>query len=155
MDIKVTAPSDNVEFNEVKRIKSNRKPSFKAFGMNSGNNFGSKRMESNNVFDLNEIKKKRRQSFMPSVSGSTKGIGTLKRGDIYGGGAKGAPSGIRRSFMGNSMGLAARKSSVNRGKKRDEDGDSIGTDYSDDDNKDLEYRQRNKDLYKTLRKIGV
>jgi hypothetical protein len=155
LGIKVTAPLDNIESNDVTRVRSNRKPSFKAFGMNSGNNFGSKRMESNNAFDLNEVKRKRRQSFMPSQSGSTKGIGTLKRGDIYGGDAKGAPSGIRRSFMGNSMGISARKSSVNRSKKRDEDGDSIGTDYSDDDNKDLEYRQRNKDLYKTLRKIGV
>ena len=34
-------------------------------------------------------------------------------------------------------------------------GNSIGTDYSDDDMKDIEYHQRNKELYKILRKIGI
>ena len=29
------------------------------------------------------------------------------------------------------------------------------TDYSDDDTKDVQYHQRNKELYKILRKIGV
>mmetsp|Transcript_19216 Transcript_19216/g.18878 ORF Transcript_19216/g.18878 Transcript_19216/m.18878 type:complete len:88 (+) Transcript_19216:45-308(+) len=82
---------------------------------------------------------------------SVHGLGTLKKGTLYGGQGGGAPSGLRRSFMGGSNLLAMRKSSVNRKNNLDEDDNSIGTDYSDDDNKDLEYRQRNKELYKTLK----
>lgn len=52
--------------------------------------------------------------------------------------------------------------SVNRGSnkrvdkiERKNSENSIGTDYSDDDMKDQVYKQRNKDLYKILRRIGV
>ena len=54
-----------------------------------------------------------------------------------------------------------RKSSVNKKPKEeedmqgDDDNNSIGTDYSDDDMKDIEYHQRNKELYKILKRIGV
>lgn len=65
---------------------------------------------------------------------------------------------LRRSFLDTQNLNGLRKSSVSRPKERkqdDDDNNSIGTDYSDDDVKDLEYRQRNKELYKILRKIGV
>lgn len=64
---------------------------------------------------------------------------------------------LRRSFMDAQDIKGIRKSSVNKKPKDDdlEENNSIGTDYSDDDMKDIEYHQRNKELYKILRKIGV
>ena len=41
------------------------------------------------------------------------------------------------------------------GEGLDDENNSIGTDYSDDDMKDIEYHQRNKELYKILKRIGV
>ena len=58
--------------------------------------------------------------------------------------------------MGTNDLMGVRKTSVNkRTKDRNEDNNSIGTDYSDDDMKDIEYNQRNKELYKVLKRIGV
>jgi hypothetical protein len=154
MDIKVTAPSENVSINDIKKkTGTERRKQFNSFAHKSGNDFSSKRIQSNKFYDMNTIKKKKLGSFKPSKSGANYSIGTLKRGDIYGGGSKGlgTQSGIRRSFMGNALGLG------NKEKKKQEqnDNDSFESDYSDDDNKDREYMMRNKDLYKTLRKIGV
>lgn len=77
-------------------------------------------------------------------------------GSFYGGDKVVASGGYRRSFRGSSNLMRMQKYSMNKKfKEKDDDENSLGTDYSDDDNKELEYRQRNKNLYKTLKKIGV
>jgi hypothetical protein len=154
MGIKVTAPSENVSIRDLKKYNGTEKrQKFHSFAHKSGNDFSSKRIQSNKFYDMNTIKKNRLRSFKPTKSGANYSIGTLKRGDIYGGGTNklGAPSGIRRSFLGKSIGLGNKE----KKKQKDHDNDSFESDYSDDDNKDAEYMMRNKDLYKTLRKIGV
>ena len=133
------------------KLKSNNLGALQSFGLGGNSGLSSKRIGSNNFLDLQTVKKKRRQSYMMKGS-SRENIASLSRPSIYGAGKSGAQSGLRRSFLGASNLMGMRKSSVNRKvNNRDEDDNSLGTDYSDDDNKDLEYRQRNKDLYKTLK----
>lgn len=101
-------------------------------------------MLTNNLLDIKMRNKNRRYSFMAKGK-SGQALGT--RASFHGAQAKG----VRRSFYGGNF-MHKRKSNVDQKSQIDEDEDnSIGTDYSDDDNKDLEYRQRNKNLYKTLK----
>jgi len=136
-------------------LNSNNLGALKSFGLaaNSGNS--SKRIPHKNFLELTKPRGKRRASVM--YRGNVgKGLGSFHQGSLYGGEKGGAPSGLRRSFLGASNLIGMRKSSVNKKFVQDEEEDnSLGTDYSDDDNKELEYRQRNKDLYKTLKKIAV
>ena len=127
---------------------------------NSGDDFLSKRIVSNNLMDYNFDERKRR------ASNYVKNSNNLSKSYYEGSGFSSSSKSnikttLRRSFMDAQDVRGIRKSSVNKKPKEeedmqgDDDNNSIGTDYSDDDMKDIEYHQRNKELYKILKRIGV
>lgn len=136
-------------------MKSSNLGALQSFGL-AAKESSSKRLRSNAFLDFPKDERKRRASHI--FAGSNKSIGSFHNANLYGGaGPQNTGKGsIRRSFMDTFDVKGSRKGSINK-KAKDKDGDnnSIGTDYSDDDMKDIEYHQRNKELYKTLKKIGV
>lgn len=133
------------------KMKSNNLGVLQSFGLAANNKFSSKRINSGNALEFPTEKRQRRSSYM--FKNSNKGIGSFHNSDLIGHSSRSNVKGsIRRSFMDTHDFGAARKSSVNRKSDfKKDDNNSIGTDYSDDDMKDIEYHQRNKELYKTLK----
>jgi len=146
------------ESSPITNSKSSNLGALKSFGLAGDLGNSNQKLRSNNYLELqtNAKPRQRRASYMFKNPG--KGV-SLYNPDIMSSVSK-APgiggSSIRRSFMDTGKFKGMRQSSVNRESvKKDDDNNSIGTDYSDDDMKDIEYHQRNKELYKILKKIGV
>lgn len=124
------------------------------------NDFLNSRIKSNNLVDFSMINHKRERR-MSNIIGADRLKSKPFLNDPYIGHSSKSniKSSLRRSLMDTGLGKGSRRGSVNRGSNkrvaRKETDNSIGTDYSDDDAKDVQYRHRNKELYKILKRIGV